>query len=193
MKKTTLALAGLLLFMGNGLGKAGNFQVLNKSNSPAAASANFLSRSAPEPIQKTAEIIKDPTYDQFKAFIKTHKYVVVELGAPWCPPCRAFRMDAEAILSKDPRSDSLSFAMVDMYSNGRSFNPSTNGKKFFDEYATSDAVPQIFLIINGKVEGRAVMIGAFNTIVDVPAADLPKITPDNLKSYLSNLTSPLEV
>ncbi|MCX6770673.1 MAG: thioredoxin family protein [Candidatus Micrarchaeota archaeon] len=190
MKKTALVVAGLLYLAGNAFGNAGTTRILGKSNNSVSASANFLNQSTPEPIQKTSQVIKNPSYDEFKKFIATHKYVVLKLGAPWCPPCRGFEMLVESTLSKDPRADSLAFVMVDMYWDGRKYNNDIDGKKYFDEYAQGESVPQVSLIINGKADKKGIIGGEhYQTFLGIYPSSIDSETPDSLQPFMFKTSS----
>ncbi len=113
----------------------------------------FMKDGQAGPGQKNQNIVENPTYSEFKEYIKTHKYVFVEFGAPNCSPCKVLqKMFRE--YSIDPRAGNLSFVFVDV-------SDKNNGQRLFGEYAILDKngygdIPQTFLAINGKAERKDV-------------------------------------
>ncbi|MFA6213964.1 MAG: thioredoxin family protein [Candidatus Micrarchaeia archaeon] len=113
----------------------------------------------PEPFQLNAKVVKHPSYSDFKTYIQAHKYVVVEIGAPSCAPCKVFEERVDNTLSKDPRAGNLSFVFINAFDNA-------DGSKIAQEYGLEAHVPHVFLIINGKIDWKKEKIKPITPPVD---------------------------
>ena len=146
--KNEKALATGLAVLTMGI-SAGNMMPPNKKQEPMIANQAkteyFVAVNQNDRGQKNQKVIKNPSFSDFEKFISAHKYVVVEVGAASCEPCRIFEERVDGILSKDARAGDLSFVFVDAFDKA-------DGTKIASRYGLTAHVPHVFLIINGKID-----------------------------------------
>ena len=144
--KNEKALATGLAVLTMGI-SAGNMMPAGKKQGPMIADPAktdyFMADNWQE--QKTQKVVKHPSFSDFEKFIRKHKYVVVEIGAASCVPCKIFEERVDGILSKDARAGDLSFVFVDAFDKA-------DGTKIASRYGLTAHVPHVFLIINGKID-----------------------------------------